>query len=544
METRRNLIKQLGFFALLSPFYKNKFLLKIGQLFQTQENNAIDPDDWLLSNDISKIYSNNLVEPLIDGKVYYNDLKTTINELNEDGYLFLSAWRISPDTKLGASISSRMDWPFNLATRIKGLILSAIERGVKVRALLWKVPSVGSFNLPELHGEENTNMNNYINEKTQDISSLLDDRLPAGRFASHHQKFVLCGDSTSKVAYLGGLDIALDRWDTKMHSNFNRQKEHLDGWHDIQVKILGDAVDGIIRNFEERWTDSVLTQQETFLGARTAFPSIPSIPAISEANIVNYTQKVQILRTVPCQQADGITRSFPSNINNSNGEFTYKDGLMKAIKKAQYYIYIEDQYFWPCEIVDELETAIKERGVKVILLLTKNYDVPGLEPYHNYLRQSALDQLTNSNINLNNVFTYHLEYRNINNIIIPYVHSKLIIIDDIYVAIGSANISNRSFTTDTEIGVSILDSNVINECRIGEQTVMKCKFARDLRIKLWSEHLQSDAVDNPFNSNGYPLGFPTGSETIGHLKRHIVPTPQFCYPTIIPFLFMNSKTIC
>ncbi len=86
METRRNLIKQLGFFALLSPFYKNKFLLKIGQLFQTQENNAIDPDDWLLSNDISKIYSNNLVEPLIDGKVYYNDLKTTINELNEDGY--------------------------------------------------------------------------------------------------------------------------------------------------------------------------------------------------------------------------------------------------------------------------------------------------------------------------------------------------------------------------------------------------------------------------------------------------------------------------
>ena len=61
-----------------------------------------------------------------------------------------------------------------------------------------------------------------------------------------------------------------------------------------------------------------------------------------------------------------------------------------------------------------------------------------------------------------------------------YVHSKLWIIDDIYVKIGSANCGRRSLTLDTEADIHVIDGSLQNGYR---------KFARTFRKKLWAEHL-------------------------------------------------------
>ncbi|KAL5996232.1 hypothetical protein ACLOJK_026306 [Asimina triloba] len=71
-----------------------------------------------------------------------------------------------------------------------------------------------------------------------------------------------------------------------------------------------------------------------------------------------------------------------------------------------------------------------------------------------------------------------------------YVHSKIMIIDDRIVLLGSANINDRSLlgSRDSEIGVVIEDKDFIDSSMNGR--LWKAgKFAVSLRQSLWSEHL-------------------------------------------------------
>ena len=62
-----------------------------------------------------------------------------------------------------------------------------------------------------------------------------------------------------------------------------------------------------------------------------------------------------------------------------------------------------------------------------------------------------------------------------------YVHSKVTVIDDVFMFIGSANLNLRSMHLDTELGI-------ITECR---------QVAQDLRQQLWGWHTAKDAEANP-----------------------------------------------
>ena len=60
-----------------------------------------------------------------------------------------------------------------------------------------------------------------------------------------------------------------------------------------------------------------------------------------------------------------------------------------------------------------------------------------------------------------------------------YVHAKVAIIDDEWLTVGSANLNNRGFVTDSELNVVVRDPSL----------------ARALRMELWSEHLGIGADD-------------------------------------------------
>uniref|UniRef100_A0A7N1A2T8 Phospholipase n=1 Tax=Kalanchoe fedtschenkoi TaxID=63787 RepID=A0A7N1A2T8_KALFE len=71
-----------------------------------------------------------------------------------------------------------------------------------------------------------------------------------------------------------------------------------------------------------------------------------------------------------------------------------------------------------------------------------------------------------------------------------YVHSKIMIVDDTSVLIGSANINDRSLlgSRDSEIGVLIEDKEFVGSSMGGNQW-QAGKFSLSLRLSLWSEHL-------------------------------------------------------
>ncbi|XLR18905.1 hypothetical protein HN51_065583 [Arachis hypogaea] len=71
-----------------------------------------------------------------------------------------------------------------------------------------------------------------------------------------------------------------------------------------------------------------------------------------------------------------------------------------------------------------------------------------------------------------------------------YVHSKIMIVDDRISLIGSANINDRSLlgSRDSEIGVVIEDRELIGSYMDGKPWKAG-KFSLTLRLSLWSEHL-------------------------------------------------------
>ena len=60
-----------------------------------------------------------------------------------------------------------------------------------------------------------------------------------------------------------------------------------------------------------------------------------------------------------------------------------------------------------------------------------------------------------------------------------YVHSKIGIVDDRWLTIGSANLNAHSLFHDTEMNVVTLDPEI----------------ARAMRLRLWSEHLELPLED-------------------------------------------------
>lgn len=73
-----------------------------------------------------------------------------------------------------------------------------------------------------------------------------------------------------------------------------------------------------------------------------------------------------------------------------------------------------------------------------------------------------------------------------------YVHSKLMIVDDLHVLIGSGNINDRSLMgdRDSEIAVLLTDTNFNTKGRMDGSRNERCGlFASSLRKRLWREHL-------------------------------------------------------
>ena len=82
-----------------------------------------------------------------------------------------------------------------------------------------------------------------------------------------------------------------------------------------------------------------------------------------------------------------------------------------------------------------------------------------------------------------------------------YVHSKLMIVDDRYVLVGSANINERSLLgdRDSELAVMIADTDGGYQNIDGSgPTSPYRKFARDLRIDIWKKLLGDAANDEKF----------------------------------------------
>jgi phosphatidylserine/phosphatidylglycerophosphate/cardiolipin synthase-like enzyme len=72
-----------------------------------------------------------------------------------------------------------------------------------------------------------------------------------------------------------------------------------------------------------------------------------------------------------------------------------------------------------------------------------------------------------------------------------YVHAKVCVIDDVWTSVGSDNFNRRSWSHDSEIACAVIDElrdprEPIDPAGLGDGART---YARDLRLRLWREHL-------------------------------------------------------
>lgn len=260
----------------------------------------------------------------------------------------------------------------------------------------------------------------------------------------HHQKLVIV-DGT--LAFLGGMDICESRWDDRRHLAANglrlgRSGRRQKPYHDVQAYVAGRrAVAPLERLFCERWKRS---GSEPFVlpadAGRDFDDCRPEGSLILPAGTVGYS------RTDPLEGDDGVE------------EIAHQ--LASAIDAAERLVYIENQYFSSRVIRDALERRLRARGrsrLDLVLVLNRRAEAVkeeiavGLRQAENLarVRQAAAD----GGHALGCYFTSPRAGAG-RTVRSTYIHSKVTIVDDRFLCVGSANLTNRSMGLDTELNLS------------------------------------------------------------------------------------------
>lgn len=206
----------------------------------------------------------------------------------------------------------------------------------------------------------------------------------------------------------------------------------------------------------------------------------------------------------------------------------------KALGRARSFIYVEDQYFWSEEIASLFEAALtRSTDLRLIVVVPRHPDRNGvLSGPTNRLGQLAMmDRLRRAGGE--RFALYDLENERGDAI---YVHAKTVVIDDVFVMLGSDNMNRRSWTHDSELSIAVLDEEADEReprdpAGLGDGAR---RFARDLRLRLWREHLGADSEDGLVDAHaafdrwrevaealdGWHEGGERGERPVGRVRRH------------------------
>jgi len=293
----------------------------------------------------------------------------------------------------------------------------------------------------------------------------LDSHHPTG--ASHHQKLVIVDDA---LAFVSGFDITFNRWDTPRHSPAEPARHNPDGtryppFHDVGALVDGEAARALGELARERW------RRATGLTVRPPGPKTGSVSWPAGAAIAISDVELAIVRTEPAfDGAPAITEA--------------KQLHLDAIAAATKSIFAENQYFTSRLIADAFESRLRDAGGPEVVVVSPMTQSGWLEvSTMGVLRARVHRRLVQADTH----HRYNMYCPWLGNDAPPAgrclnVHSKVLVIDDELLSVGSVNLSARSMSLDTECNLAI-------EAK-GEPRIRAAIAA--LRARLLGEHLDKD----------------------------------------------------
>uniref|UniRef100_J3N493 Phospholipase D n=2 Tax=Oryza brachyantha TaxID=4533 RepID=J3N493_ORYBR len=486
------------------------------------------------------------------------------------------------------------------AQSLGDLLKTKSQEGVRVLLLVWDDPtsrSILGIKTDGFMGTRDEETRRFF--KHSSVQVLLCPRSAGKRHSwvkqqetgtifTHHQKTVIvdadAGNYKRKIiAFVGGLDLCGGRYDTPMHPLFRTlQTVHKEDyynpnfatvdargprepWHDLHSKIDGPAAYDVLQNFQERWLKAskrhgIKKLAKSYDDALLSIERIPDVISINDAIYFSdndpETWHVQVFRSLDSNSAKGFPKD-PREATRKNLvcgknvliDMSIHSAYVNAIRGAQHFIYIENQYFigssfnWdsnkdigannliPIEIALKIANKIKAKerfSAYIVIPMWPEGNPTGrptqrilywqnktmqmmYETIYRALKEEGLDDVYEPQDYLNffclgnrevaddpstsNVTNAPQEQARKHRRFMVYVHSKGMIVDDEYVIIGSANINQRSMEgiRDTEIAMGAYQPQYTWANKISAPRGQIYGY----RMSLWAEHI--GVVEDGFN---------------------------------------------
>lgn len=487
----------------------------------------------------------------VNGKPFYQRLADALEQSKES--IYLVCWMISPQLYL------KKDYPFDKKYRFDNILLRKAKEGVHIYMALWNETKVSGSGLNSKYCKE------YLNSLHPNFHVMNHPEiLPL--IWGHHQKFIVIDQDH---AFQGGFDVCWGRWDDETHrlsddchlmlewpgkdyfnpliqgtnevekpheDNLDREKYPRMSWHDVQSEVSGVSARDIARNFIERWNihrldlfnaqlnrkkRQEIDKKYPFIYEKEAPPSLRilnNIPNVFQNNILNINNEKMDTCTV--QNIRSITRW--------SGSYTFEYSIYSAyidsIKKAQHYIFIENQYFISngakgvqnkvgeyC--LQRIKWAIEnDKKFKLFILIP-------ITPDGDYKKSSTIKSimywqlysLIRGGTSLIETFNKNFPKHNWNDYIQVismrnygyicdkltteqvYTHSKILIVDDVYAIIGSANTVDRSFMGDRDSELcQLIEDEAKIKIKMNEKEFLASRFAHTFRMFIFRELIGLD----------------------------------------------------
>ena len=348
--------------------------------------------------------------------------------------------------------------------RFQELIIEKARKGVNVRIIVWQ-PRLPLRILPGadergLDGRaEDVEVLNKLAKKygiDKNLIVKIDNTSPT-LSSAHHEKIIVVDN---KVGFCGGFDLSRGKWDTSRHSYSDPQRDQgSEPWHDFHAMLKGPIVWDLAYHFNQRWAYHGV-KDERMIQAMDLKP-VDSLYSGDEGDT-----KVVALRTWEGTDRDGGILAWYTN----------------TIRKAKTSIYIENQFPFQNEFITKIlcKRLKEQKNLRVIIVGPMEPNLPGL--IGSILSKTSVNDVNkhlqwirDAGDSGRRVGTYSLvsQDKKSKKMRQIYVHSKLLIVDDKWITVGSANTDKNGFKDSTEVNVGITSGSL----------------ARELRIRMWSEHM-------------------------------------------------------
>ena len=368
---------------------------------------------------------------LLDSSAYFSAALWAMRQARRS--ILLLGWGFDPRTRLHPHPSGEEHGPDEIGNLL--LQLSGERPDLDIHVLIWKSA------LPISASQHFFPHRARRWFESSRISFALDASVPFG--ACHHQKVLVIDD---RLAFCGGGDFGVDRWDSAAHLDADGRRimpgglEHAPR-HDVTMMVDGAAARTLGELVRQRWRTAqrVKDLPPPLSGVERAGdpPAGDPWPPFVAPGFVG--ARIAVARTLPRWKRRAEVRETESL-------------HLKAIAEARRTIYLENQYFTSLIVGEALaERLLEPDGPEVVVVSTLHSP--------SYFDRFTMDRARWRLIERLQAADRYGRFR-------AYcpstdqghpivVHSKVAIVDDRLLRVGSANLNHRSAGFDTECDLAL-----------------------------------------------------------------------------------------